>query len=42
MGAMNWPGGESIHVNGIEGFWGFARSSLTRFRGMKAYRSIFI
>jgi len=23
------------HINGIEGFWGFAKSRLTRFRGMK-------
>jgi transposase len=22
------------HINGIEGFWGFAKSCLTRFRGM--------
>ena len=22
------------HINGIEGFWGFAKSRLTRFRGM--------
>ena len=24
----------SAHINGIEGFWGFAKSRLTRFRGM--------
>lgn len=23
------------HINGIEGFWGFAKTRLTRFRGMK-------
>jgi transposase-like protein len=23
------------HINGIEGFWGFAKSRLTRFRGMR-------
>lgn len=26
-----------IHINGIEGFWGFAKSRLTRFRGMSKH-----
>ncbi|MCS3903014.1 transposase-like protein [Methylohalomonas lacus] len=26
---------DKAHINGIEGFWGFAKSRLTRFRRMK-------
>ena len=32
-GRGEWARGEA-HINGIEGFWGFAKSRLAKFRGM--------